>query len=115
MLKDYDQHLSNIIDKLDPNAKNFVGYLVEYCYIAHKNDCKKTIENIRKLLENVAIENIQDYLLIFCKSENIDTLKYYLDFECVLKYSGPFVLALMFGKIKFYNLKPIIKNNGYIY
>ncbi len=100
MAKDYDQHLINIIDKLDPNAKNYVGYLIEYYYLANKNACLKTIEKIKDLLKDIDIKHIQNFLLIFCKSANPDSLEYLLDFDSLVKYNGQFVCAIDFWRNK---------------
>ena len=100
MAKDYDQHLINIIDKLDPNAKNYVGYLIEYYYLANRNACLKTIEKIKDLLKDIDIKHIQNFLLIFCKSANPDSLEYLLDFDSLVKYNGQFVCAIDFWRNK---------------
>jgi len=101
MLKDYDQHLSNIIDGLtNKNSKEAIGYLIEYYCLANRNCCKKAIEKINGVFKDVSVNLLEDYLILFCDKYDFNTISFHLDKDAVQQYNEQFLWAIDFLKNK---------------
>ena len=106
MVKDYDQHLIDIIANLThKDTKEGIGCLIEYYRLANRNCCKKTIETVNAFLKNVSVHLLDNYLLLFCSDYDINTLTFHLDKDAVQRYNDQFIFAINFLKDKILHTK----------